>query len=69
MKKLQYERPVLQRLNAGTMNKFGTRTEFDPVSHIDNVSVKSLIKAIRLTLVCYFGENNSRNLQAGHPRI
>ncbi len=44
MKKLQYERPVLQRLNSGVMNKFGTRTEYDPVTHIDNVAVKELLK-------------------------
>lgn len=44
MKKLQYERPVIQRINAGLMNKFGTRTEYNPITHIDDVSVKSLIK-------------------------
>ncbi len=43
MKKLQYERPLIQRLNTGLMNKFGTRTEYAPVSHIDDVSVKSLL--------------------------
>ena len=44
MKKLQYERPLIQRLNAGLMNKFGMRTEYAPVSHIDDVSVKKLLK-------------------------
>lgn len=44
MKKLQYERPVLQRLNSGVMNKFGTRTEYEPVTRIDNVPVKELLK-------------------------
>lgn len=43
MKKLQYERPLIQRLNAGLMNKFGTRTEYTPVTHIDDVSVKKMI--------------------------
>lgn len=43
MKKLQYERPVIQLLNAGVMNKYGTRTEYAPVTHIDGVSVKNLI--------------------------
>jgi diaminopimelate decarboxylase len=43
MTKLKYERPVIKKLNAGLMNKFGTRTEFEPVKHIDGVSVKSLI--------------------------
>lgn len=44
MKKAQYERPVIQRLNTGVMNKFGTRTEYAPVTHIDGVSVKEMIK-------------------------
>jgi diaminopimelate decarboxylase len=43
MKKKQYERPLIQRLNSGLMNKFGTRTEFKPVSHIDSNAVKDLI--------------------------
>ncbi len=44
MKKVQYERPVIQRLNTGVMNKFGTRTEYAPVTHIDGVSVKEMIR-------------------------
>ena len=43
-KKLQYERPIIQRLNTGVMNKFGTKTEYKPVTHIDDNSVKDLIK-------------------------
>ena len=43
MKKLQYERPLIQRLNTGVMNKFGTKTEYAPVTHIDGVSVKEMI--------------------------
>ncbi len=43
MKKLQYERPLIQRLNTGVMNKFGTKTEYSPVTHIDGVSVKEMI--------------------------
>ncbi len=42
-KKLQYERPVIQKLNTGVMNKFGTKTEYSPVTHIENNSVKELI--------------------------
>jgi diaminopimelate decarboxylase len=44
MKKAQYERPVIQRLNTGVMNKFGTRTEYAPVTHIDGVPVKDMIE-------------------------
>ncbi len=44
MKKLQYERPLIQRLNAGLMNKFGMRTEYAPVTRVDEVPVKDLLK-------------------------
>ncbi len=44
MQKLRYERPVIQKMNAGLMNKYGTRTEYEPVKHIDGVSVASLIQ-------------------------
>jgi diaminopimelate decarboxylase len=43
MKKLQYERPVIQRLNVGLMNKFGTKTEYSPLTHIDGMAVSDLI--------------------------
>jgi len=43
MKRLQYERPLIQRVNTGILNKFGTRTEFTPFTHIDQASVKDLI--------------------------
>lgn len=43
MSKLKYERPLIKKLNAGMMNKFGAQNECTPVTHIDGVSVKSLI--------------------------
>ena len=43
MKKLQYERPVITRLNTGVTNKFGTKTEYAPVTHVDGNSVEGLI--------------------------
>ncbi len=45
MKKCQYERPLIQRLNVGLMNKFGTRTEYVPFTHIDGNSIKALLAA------------------------
>lgn len=45
MKKKQYERPVIQRLNAGLMNKYGAKTETGPVTHIDGNAVKDLLSA------------------------
>ncbi len=44
MQKLRYERPVIQKMNAGLMNKFGTRTEYEPVKQIDGVAVKAIIE-------------------------
>jgi diaminopimelate decarboxylase len=43
MEKLKYERPFIKKLNAGLMNKFGTRTEYAPHTHIDGIPVKELI--------------------------
>ena len=44
MGKLVYERPVITPLNTGMTNKFGSRTEYRPMTHIDHVAVKDLIK-------------------------
>ncbi|MFI5221222.1 MAG: diaminopimelate decarboxylase [Bacteroidia bacterium] len=44
MKRLQYERPLIQRINSGIMNKFGTKTEYAPVTNIDGCNVKELIQ-------------------------
>ncbi|MDD3787208.1 MAG: alanine racemase [Petrimonas sp.] len=38
-----YERPVIQKLNTGLMNKFGSRTEYIPVKQIDGVAVAGLM--------------------------
>lgn len=44
MEKKQYERPIITPLNSGMMNKYGTRTEYTPLTHIDGVPVKRLIE-------------------------
>ncbi len=44
MSKSRYERPVIKKLETGMPNKFGTRTEYEPMTHIDGVAVKDLIK-------------------------
>ncbi|HET7733948.1 MAG TPA: hypothetical protein VFK73_08935 [Paludibacter sp.] len=43
MKKVRYERPIILKMNTGLMNKFGTRTEYEPVTNIESVPVKSLL--------------------------
>lgn len=45
MGKLRYESPAIRKLNAGGMNKFGTRTEYEPVTHIDGVAVADIMAA------------------------
>jgi len=44
MSKLRYERPQILKMNAGLMNKYGTRTEYEPVKQIDGVPVSRLIE-------------------------
>lgn len=44
MKKLNFERPIIKKLNVGPSHKFGLKTEFEPLTHIDDVSVKDLLK-------------------------
>ncbi len=44
MEKLRYERPVIKKLETGMPNKFGLRTEYAPITHIDGNAVKDLVK-------------------------
>lgn len=43
MEKIRYERPVIFKMNTGLMNKFGTKTNNEPVTHIESVPVKSML--------------------------
>jgi len=43
MEKIRYERPFITKMNAGLMNKFGTKSVNEPVTHIESVSVKNLL--------------------------
>ncbi len=43
MEKKRYERPVIQKLNSGLLNKFGSATEIKPLTEIDGVPVKRLV--------------------------
>lgn len=44
MEKQRYERPVIKKLETSMPNKFGMRTEYQPMTHIDGVAVKDLVK-------------------------
>lgn len=63
MSKLPYERPVIQKLNTGSMNKFGTRTEYTPVTQIDGVPVKRLIADYGSPLFVISEQQIRRNYQ------
>lgn len=63
MNKLKYERPIIKKMNAGLMNKFGTRTEFEPVTHIEGVSVNSMITEYGSPLFVISEKQIRRNYQ------
>jgi len=42
IEKERYERPIIKRVEAGMPSKFGLRSEYAPVTHIDGVSVHEL---------------------------
>jgi len=44
MKKQKYERPIINRINAGVSNKFGTKSKINIISEIDGLAVKDLLK-------------------------
>ncbi len=44
MSKKKYERPSIKRIENEMPNKFGLRSEYKPMTHIDGVAVKDIIK-------------------------
>mgnify|MGYP002346250528 CR=1 FL=1 len=63
MEKKRYERPTLRKMNTGLMNKFGTKTENEPVTHIESVSVKSMLKDYGSPLFVISERQIRRNFQ------
>jgi len=63
MEKIRYERPFIKKMNTGLMNKFGTRTEYEPVTHIESVSVKGLINQYGSPLFVISEKQIRRNFQ------
>ncbi len=63
MERIRYERPIIQKMNTGLMNKFGTRTAFEPVTHIESVPVKSLINQYGSPLFVISEKQIRRNYQ------
>ncbi|MEZ5148227.1 MAG: hypothetical protein R2759_14485 [Bacteroidales bacterium] len=44
MEKQRYERPVIKKLETNMPNKYGLRTEYQHMTHIDGVEVTQLIQ-------------------------
>lgn len=44
MSKKPYERPLIKKLETGMPGKFGLRNDLSPVTHIDEISVNSLVE-------------------------
>lgn len=44
MGKIKFERPVINRINAGVPDKFGMSTAIQSISHIDDVAVEDMLK-------------------------
>ena len=63
MTKLAYERPIITPLNTGMSNKFGTKTEYRPMTHIDHVAVKDLINDYGSPLFVYSERKIRENIR------
>lgn len=63
MEKIRYERPIIQKMSTGLMNKFGTRNEFEPVTHIESVPVKGMINQYGSPLFVISEKQIRRNYQ------
>src|SRR5674476_906743 len=63
MNKERYERPVILKMNTGLMNKFGKKTDFEAVTHIESVSVKSLLSDFGSPLFVISEKQIRRNVQ------
>jgi diaminopimelate decarboxylase len=58
----RYERPTIRKMNTGLMNKFGTKTENEPVTHIESVSVKKLLSEYGSPLFVLSEKQMRRNI-------
>ncbi len=63
MKKLKYEHPIISKMTTGLMNKFGTRTEYEPVTQIEGIPVNSLISQYGSPLFVISEKQIRRNFQ------
>ncbi|NOU48844.1 MAG: diaminopimelate decarboxylase [Bacteroidales bacterium] len=76
MTKKRYERPVIKKLESNMPNKFGMRTEYEPVLHIEDIAIKDLITKYGSPLFVISEKKIRRNYQAAkqafetrYPRV
>lgn len=53
MEKLHFERPLIQKLNAGLPSKYGMQHNPEPLSHIDGYAVSELLSEYKSPLYIY----------------
>lgn len=63
MNKIRYERPIIQKMNTGLMNKFGNKTETEVINAIEGVPVKSLMQQFGSPLFVLSERKIHRNMQ------
>jgi diaminopimelate decarboxylase len=63
MEKIKYEHPAIRKINTGLMNKFGTKTESEPVTDIEGVPVKKLIESYGSPLFVLSEKQIRKNFQ------
>lgn len=71
-----YERPIIKKLESNMPNKFGMRTIFEPVTHLDGVEVKALAKEYGSPLFVISEKKLRKNFRAArqafetrYPRV
>jgi len=63
MEKLKYEHPIIKKMSTGFMNKFGSRSEHEPVVQIESNAVTQLIKKYGSPLFVLSENQIRRNFQ------
>lgn len=76
MEKLPFERPIIQKLNAGLPSKFGIASRVEPLTHIEGIPVKELINrfgspvyAISETTIRKTYKEAHRAFSSRYPRV
>jgi len=65
-KKMLFERPVIKKINAGMPAKFGHQVRHDPISHINGISVTSLLEDFGSPLFVYSEKKIRQTYQNAH---